>query len=46
MLGIVVQNFEEILYERMETRLPLGADDLNSGSFSDYVHGNATPLTL
>ena len=43
---IIVPNLEEISYKSTATRLHLRADDVNSGPFSVYTHGNATPKAL
>jgi len=39
--GIIEQNLKEISYEHTVTPLHLCANDINSGPFSVYVHGNS-----
>jgi len=43
---IIVQNFEEISYERTVTHLHFRANDINSGPFCIYIFGKATLQTL
>jgi len=43
LLGIIVQNIEEISYKCTETRLHRHATDVNPGPFLVYVYENTTP---